>query len=75
MWDKNTEAELRQRFRKTGGLPERRFMCVWSPEMRENKGTSGEKANGTVMHVTAAFGLALASPVLRDIEKRCTETA
>ena len=66
---------LRQRFRKTGGLPERRFMCVWSPEMRENKGTSGEKANGTVMHVTAAFGLALASLVLRDIEKRCTETA
>ena len=29
---------LRQKFRKTGGLPERPFVCVWSPERRENRG-------------------------------------
>ena len=29
---------LRQKFRKTGGIPARRFTCVWSPERRENKG-------------------------------------
>lgn len=29
---------LRQKFRKTGGIPERPFICVWSPERRENLG-------------------------------------
>ena len=32
---------LRQKFRKTGGIPKRRFMCVWSPERRENLGPAG----------------------------------
>lgn len=29
---------LRQKFKKTGGFPARRFTCVWSPERRENLG-------------------------------------
>ena len=29
---------LRQKLRKTGGIPARRFTCVWSPERRENLG-------------------------------------
>ena len=29
---------LRQKFRKTGGIPARPFTCVWSPERRENLG-------------------------------------
>ena len=29
---------LRRKFRETGGIPERPFRCVWSPERRENKG-------------------------------------
>jgi tRNA A37 threonylcarbamoyladenosine dehydratase len=29
---------LRQKFRQTGGIPERPFVCVWSPERRENRG-------------------------------------
>ena len=33
---------LRAKFKKTGGLPERRFICVWSPERRENLGCPGE---------------------------------
>ena len=32
---------LRQKFRKTGGIPKRRFTCVWSPERRENLGPAG----------------------------------
>lgn len=32
---------LRQKFRKTGGIPERPFVCVWSPERRENLGPEG----------------------------------
>ncbi len=65
---------LRQRFRKSGGIPERRFTCVWSPETRQNR-TSPDvaaepRANGTVAHVTAAFGLALAGLVVADVERR-----
>ncbi|MCQ2390991.1 MAG: tRNA threonylcarbamoyladenosine dehydratase [Kiritimatiellae bacterium] len=32
---------LRTKFKKTGGMPERRFTCVWSPERRENLGPAG----------------------------------
>ena len=67
---------IRQRFRKTGGIPERRFKCVWSPEMRENMATPAEpRANGTIAHVTAIFGLALASLVISDLENRTSPNA
>ena len=49
---------LRNRFRKSGEFPCRKFTCVWSDEPPRAEG-------GTVMHVTAAFGLALASLVVR----------
>ncbi len=52
---------LRNRFRKTGEFPARKFKCVWSDETPRTDG-------GTVMHVTAAFGLALASLVVREIK-------
>lgn len=73
---------LRQKFKKTGGFPKRKFTCVWSPERRENLGDAlqpdagdtwgGKKAriNGTVAHTTAIFGFALAGLVLQDIEKK-----
>ena len=73
---------LRQKFKKSGGFPARKFICVWSPERRENLGeviqpdagdTWGERKariNGTVAHTTAIFGFALAGLVLQDIEKR-----
>ena len=51
---------LRNRFRKTGEFPCRKFTCVWSDEPPLAEG-------GTVMHVTAAFGLALASLVVRAV--------
>lgn len=72
---------LRQKFKKTGGYPTRKFTCVWSPEHRENLGnvlqpdvgdTWGAKKtriNGTVAHTTAIFGFALAGLVLQDIEQ------
>ena len=52
---------LRNRFRKTGEFPARKFTCVWSEEPPRAEA-------GTVMHVTAAFGLALASLVVRKVE-------
>ena len=32
---------LRTKFKKTGGIPARKFTCVWSPERRENLGPAG----------------------------------
>ncbi|MCR5753057.1 MAG: ThiF family adenylyltransferase [Kiritimatiellae bacterium] len=66
---------LRTRLRKSGGIPERRFTCVWSPERRENKGECSEgRANGSAVHVTAAFGLALAGLVVADVERKASGT-
>ena len=73
---------LRQRFKKTGGLPSRTFTCVWSPEHRENLGDVAQpdaedswaamkaRLNGTVAHTTAIFGFALAGLVVQDVERR-----
>lgn len=70
---------LRQKFKKTGGYPKRKFTCVWSPEHLENLGEaaqpdegdtwSGKKArlNGTIAHTTAIFGFALAGLVVQDL--------
>lgn len=62
---------LRRKFRETGGIPERNFTCVWSPEQRENAFVAdtvdGKRPNGTVAHVTAAFGLALAGLIVEKL--------
>lgn len=55
---------LRQRFKRTGIFPRRKFRCVFSPEIHPNavKDTEGEHLpNGTVVFATADFGLRLAS--------------
>lgn len=57
---------LRNRFRQTGGMPEKPFVCVYSAEAP----LVGEQAGrGSVMTVTAAFGLKLAELVLSDLKK------
>jgi len=61
---------LRQKFRQTGGIPERPFVCVWSPEQRKNLGVKESRGNGTVAHTTAIFGFALAGLVVADVERR-----
>jgi len=62
---------LRQRFKKTGVFPRRKFSCVFSEERLQNKdkGIEGENANGSLVHVTAVFGFMLAGMVLDDILK------
>ena len=61
-------ATLRKRMRKQLRFPERKFKCVWSPEKIENSKLKIESSpKGTLMPVTATFGLTLASLVLRDI--------
>ena len=55
-------ATLRKRMRKQKRFPERKFQCVWSPERID-----AAEPKGTLMPVTATFGLTLASLVLRDV--------
>ena len=55
-------ATLRKRMRKQLRFPERKFKCVWSPERNDDA-----EPKGTMMPVTASFGLTLASLVLRDV--------
>ena len=58
---------LRNRFRKTGVYPRRKFRCVYSPERLEHRYSDGSGANGTFVHATAVFGLRLAELVIKDI--------
>ncbi len=58
-------ATLRKRMRKQKRFPERKFQCVWSPERCDDSAPKG-----TMMPVTATFGLTLASLVIRDAARR-----
>lgn len=63
---------LRQRFRRSGTFPSRKFKCAYSPQQapnvrpteREATVNGAKRPNGTVVYVTAAFGLALASVIV-----------
>ncbi|MDE6100260.1 MAG: tRNA threonylcarbamoyladenosine dehydratase [Paramuribaculum sp.] len=79
---------LRQRFKKSGHRPARKFQCVFSDELLPNNGVGSPllyaadmvpdpsapavkaRTNGSLMHITAIFGLTLAGLVIRDIFRR-----
>lgn len=73
---------LRQRMRREGTMPQRKFMCVYSPEVIGHRkasdasaGTDGWSAakasvNGTFAHTTAIFGFTLAGLVIEDLYGR-----
>lgn len=54
-------ATLRKRMRKQLRFPGRKFKCVWSPERNDNA-----NPKGTMMPVTATFGLTLASLIIKN---------
>ncbi len=60
-------AALRKKMRRAHRLPSRDVTCVYSEELLTNRGESSERANGTLMHVTAVFGLTLAGLIISDI--------
>ena len=72
-------AALRQRLRKNE-MPHKKFLCVYSEEIQENKGrklsrkNADEDApfdkptvNGTLVHITAIFGFTLSGLVVQDV--------
>lgn len=75
-------AALRRRFKKTGVFPAKKFKCVYSDELVPNNTdyiatvadsamTFGKVAtNGSIMHITAIFGITLASLIVRDLIER-----
>lgn len=64
---------LRKRIKQRGITLGKRFLCVYSDEVLPNLGSSESadprkaQINGTLMQVTAVFGLVLGSLVIRDI--------
>lgn len=77
-------AALRRRFKKSGEFPARKFTCVYSDELvaqhpayrPATDATDGSMTynkvatNGSLMHITASFGLILASLAIHDIMRR-----
>lgn len=70
-------AALRRRLRKST-MPGAPFLCVFSPEVLENKGQVQEeratdapiapkRINGTIAHIPAIFGFTLAGLVIRSL--------
>ena len=60
---------LRTHFRRSGIFPQRKFKCVYSPETIAHRSEGPAGVNGTFAHITASFGLTLASLVITDIYK------
>ena len=62
---------LRQRFNKLKRKPARKFKCVFSEELLKNRGldasSDNERANGSLMHITAIFGLTIAGLILNEV--------
>lgn len=73
---------LRQKFKKAGRWPARKFKCVYSDELLPNRGADEftplrasdsyaehrkVAVNGSLMHITAIFGLTLAGLVIERI--------
>jgi len=67
---------LRHKFKQMGEYPERKFLCVYSDEIRSQKSeirsqrsevSNQPTPNGTMAHITAIFGNMLASLVLKHI--------
>ena len=63
---------LRNRFKHEKVFPKRKFQCVYSDELQENKKPidPNDKGNGTIAHITAIFGFMLAALVVQDITKQ-----
>ena len=62
---------LRNRMKREGLLPQAKFMCVYSDETPyvPQSQLTGSQGKGSLMQVTAAFGLTLASLVVNDLLK------
>ena len=58
---------LRNRFKKDKTFPKRKFLCIYSDELLKNQMPVDpeDRGNGSIVHITAIFGLMLAGLVKR----------
>ena len=76
-------AALRRRFKKEKNFPARKFLCVFSDELLQNRGEENPNedksikslVNGSLIHITAIFGFTLGGLIIQDITKRATGSA
>lgn len=77
---------LRNKFKRQHEFPARKFLCVYSEEVQQNRGSQGNELenadiwsakkaqiNGTLAHSVAIFGFTLAGLVVQEIVKRVDE--
>ena len=76
---------LRKRFKQNDQYPKRKFQCVYSDELLQNKGPQPEekeetlsqitkgRTNGSLAHITAIFGCTLTGLVLQDAVEKAAE--
>ena len=63
---------LRQRFKKLGRFPSAKFSCAWSTEHaieQSNNPNNRTISKGSLMQVTAVFGMCLASEAIKILTK------
>jgi len=53
---------LRTKMKKSGLLPQKKFQCVWSPEISSDA--------GTLAPIVATFGMYLANLVIQDVKQK-----
>ena len=60
---------LRNWFKKDKTFPKRKFLCIYSDELLKNQMPVDpeDRGNGSIVHITAIFGLMLAGLVIQDI--------
>ncbi len=69
---------IRKKFKAMGEYPEKKFLCVFSDELLENRGEDYEESdepqlyrkaqvNGSLAHITAIFGFTLAGMVVKSL--------
>lgn len=78
-------AALRRRFKRSGVMPRRKFKCVYSDELVPNRGEHLDRSgamsfdkvafNGAMCHITATFGMTLASLVVNEVCRKCADHA
>ena len=66
---------LRNKFKRQKRFPKKKFLCVFSDELLQNRGIDDTtetllfnkvKANGSIAHITAIFGFTLAGLVIKE---------
>ena len=73
---------LRQKFKRMKEFPGRKFLCVFSEELLENQPVGSDsddssssaifkaQINGSLMHITAIFGLTIAGLVIKGLKSK-----